>query len=194
MNDLTAAAKLSTVRLLIVGVLLSAPAAIASADESDAKAGAKKEKKVELITLADGKLLLTAPEGWIRKKPRVRFIEHEFATKAAEGDESDGRVTVMGAGGSVDANIQRWQGQFSNQTKSSIKKETIAGFEVHLVDITGTFSERRGPKRENYRMLAAIVVTDKLGKHFIKFYGPKKTVGENEKAFRGMIESLRKKK
>ena len=69
------------------------------------------------------------------------------------------------------------------------------GQEVHLVDLTGTFSDRRGPfapatKREYYRMLGAIIPTEKYGQLFLKFYGPKDLVKENEKAFGKMIDGL----
>ena len=104
----------------------------------------------------------------------------------------------MGAGGSVDANVKRWIGQFLQTKKRDVTKETIAGQEVHLVDVVGTYNDRPGPfapgvKRENYEMLAAIIVTEKSGKYFVKFYGPQKTVEANKKAFRAMIESLKMK-
>jgi hypothetical protein len=41
-------------------------------------------------------------------------------------------------------------------------------------------------------MLAAIVVTETLGSHFVRMYGPEKTVAENEKAFNAMVEGLKK--
>lgn len=50
---------------------------------------------------------------WKRVKPQSGIVEHEFAVAPTEGDEQGGRVTVMGAGGSVDANIDRWFGQFT---------------------------------------------------------------------------------
>ena len=80
-------------------------------------------------------------------------------------------------------------------------KTEIAGHEVRLVDVSGTYNDRRGPfapavKRPDYRMLAAIVSIGKkegapASNYFIKFYGPKKTVAANEKAFTAMIESLK---
>ena len=147
------------------------------------------------VSLGEGKIELTAPATWKKVAPRVRIIEYEFSVPAVEGS-TPGRVTIMGAGGSVEANVKRWMSQFSKTTKSNTTKEKIAGQEVHLVDVTGTFSDRRGPfapavKRDGYRMLAAIVVTEKLGKYFVKFYGPADTVGGAAKAFRGMIDSLK---
>ncbi len=153
------------------------------------------------IALAEGRLVLTAPEDWKREEPRSRIIEHEFSVPTAEDDEQPGRMTIMAAGGSVTANIERWYAQFKQpdggttaDTAKTEKKE-IAGIEVHLVDIAGTFTDRPNPmaagvERENYRMLAAILVGDKIGQYFVKFYGPAKTVEEQQKAFVEMIEGL----
>lgn len=165
----------------------------------------KEEAKTQPVSLADGKLTMTAPADWKSKKPAINFIEAEFATPAAEGDEIDGRLTIMRAGGGVEANIDRWLGQFtqpdgkSTKERSTISKEEIAGQEVHRVDISGTFSDRRGPlapaiERKDYRMLGAIVVTEDLGQYFVKYYGPRKTIAANEAAFDGLLKSLKVKK
>ena len=159
------------------------------------------------IKISEGKLQLAAPATWKRVKPQSGIVEHEFAVPAAEGDEQGGRVTVMGAGGSVDANIDRWFGQFTQpdggdtktKFKDKLQKLELAGVEVHLVDIAGTYKDQRGPfnpaaavEREKYRMLAAVVTSPKLGNYFIKFYGPERTVEANAKAFDAMIRSLKK--
>lgn len=167
-------------------------------------ARSEEEAADRAISLADGRFTLTAPESWKKEKPRSRIIEHEFSVPAAEGDELPGRMTIMAAGGSVDDNIKRWYGQFKQADGSSTadaaktEKKEIAGIEVHIVDISGTFMDRPSPmaegvERENYRMLGAILVGDKIGQQFIKFYAPAKTVEENEKAFSEMIESLQAK-
>ena len=119
-------------------------------------------------------------------------------------DDRPGRVTISGAGGSIKANINRWIGQFDQPDGSSTEKvakvedKKIAGQEVHLVDITGTYKDQpAGPfsggpvvERKGYRMLAAIIVNKDLGSYFIKFYGPDRTVADNRKAFEKMIDGL----
>ncbi|MFM7844409.1 MAG: hypothetical protein ACKOBW_10100 [Planctomycetota bacterium] len=158
--------------------------------------------KPEPVQLADGKLVVTAPGSWVRKQPKSRIIEHEFAIPPAEGDKQEGRFTVMGAGGGVEANIERWVGQFTQpdggatKDKTKIQKLKVGGVDVHYVDISGTYKDQPGPvapavMRENYRMLAAIIVTEKQGMHFLKFYGPKATVAGQEKAFQEMVNSLK---
>jgi hypothetical protein len=48
-------------------------------------------------------------------------------------------------------------------------------------------------ERPDYRMLAAILATKNAGTFYIKLYGPKKTIADNEAAFVKMIEGLAKK-
>jgi hypothetical protein len=146
---------------------------------------------------------LPIPEGWARKPPRSRIVEHEFEAKAAEGDEAGGRVTVMAAGGPIDDNVKRWYGQFSQpdgsstEEKAKIKKTVVAGQDVLLVDLTGTFDDRppfaasQGVQRPNYRMFGAIIQTKKAGNYFVKVTGPAKTMASHEAAFNKMVEGLK---
>lgn len=169
--------------------------------------GAEEEAGAETRTIevARGRMRLTAPENWQRRKPATRIVEHEFAAPAAEGDKAEARITVMGAGGGVQANIDRWIDQFvqpdgsASKDKAQIAKKKIGDVEVHTVSIDGTYKDRPGGGpftntpvvlREDYRMLSAILVTEKMGQYFFKMYGPKKTVDAQEQAFQQMLDSL----
>jgi hypothetical protein len=155
-----------------------------------------------LVELADGDLQLKVPASWRSETPRSRMLEHEFSIAPVEGDQAGGRMTIMRSGGGVEANIRRWQDQFTlpadadPKDVSKIEKKEIDGLEVHVVDLSGTFHDRpRGPRgpvedRENYRMLAAIVRTKGAGDYFIKFYGPQATVTKHAEAFHQMIDSV----
>ena len=132
------------------------------------------------------------------------MVETEFAIPATAEDQPAGRMTVMGAGGSVQANVDRWYGQFiqpdgsPTKDKSTTKTLKLAGCSVTLVDIPGTYKDMpMGPfgggkavERPNYRMLAAIVETPDAGNYFLKFYGPADCVSKHADGFRGMIEGL----
>jgi hypothetical protein len=175
---------------LIALSLVAAPLAV-SAEEHE-------------IGLAEGKITLEAPESWVKKTPKSRIIDFEFEVPSEEGDDTPGRMTIMGAGGTIDDNIVRWIGQFEqpdgSASKDKMKREEtkIGGQKVYLVDISGTYKDQSGPfapavKREDYRMLAAIIATEKHGQYFVKFYGPKETVAKNEQNFKKMMESLKMK-
>jgi hypothetical protein len=178
-------------RLFVVAAMLAAglsPVLSLAADEAD-------DRQIEA-----GKFALTAPEGWKREKPKSRIIEHEFSAAPSEGDESPGRITMMFSGGSLEDNIDRWKGQFSEldgDKSKETEKRTIAGQEVHVVDLSGTYLDKPAPfaagvEREDYRMLGAIIVM-KEGTYFVKFYGPQRTVTENEGQFNEQLDSLKRK-
>ena len=189
--------------LALVGACL---VLVPNAGAADAK---QKKSKADSIGIAEGKFEMTAPEGWQRKQPKTNIVEHEFEVPAADGDDRPGRLTVMGAGGSIEDNIERWYGQFrqpdggDTADQAKMEQKTVAGQEVTRVDVSGTYLDKPGGpfaggktiERENYRMLAAIVETTQKGKktgnYFIKLVGPRKTIEENEEAFDAMIDSLK---
>ena len=185
---------------------------VAPPKDSDQASVSAKEPAVILsqpVSVANGSIGLMAPKEWVKKKPKSRIVEHEFALKAAEGDNAGGRLTVTASFGSVQQNIDRWIGQFaqpkgtSAKAKAKVTKKKISGIQVHFVDINGTFKESMGgpfgPKtdRPGYRMIAAIVEIPKdvksKGNYYIKFYGPAKTIKQNEKAFMEFVQSLKMK-
>jgi gluconolactonase len=168
-----------------------------------ASPAAAEEKPVErTFAIGEGKVAFTAAEGWKKVQPKSRIVEAEFEVPAAKEDEAPGRLTAMGAGGDVEANIARWAGQFvapaGAEVKPQVDKLTVDGSEVHIVSLAGTYKDTPGGPfaggkpvmRENYRMLGAICVT-KAGNYFLKLYGPKATIAENEKSFRAMVESMK---
>lgn len=155
-----------------------------------------------VFTIADGSFSLEAPQGWKKVPPKSRIVEAEFQVAgAAEADA--GRMTVMGAGGSIEANVDRWYGQFAQPDGSATKdhattkKLKIAGCDVTVVDVSGTYKDMPGGpfaggqtvQRPGYRMLAAIVQTTD-GNYFLKFYGPAATVAAHSDGFLKMLEGM----
>ena len=162
--------------------------------------------KAATIELAGGKIKMAAPQAWKMGKPKSSMLQYEFSAPAdAKDDDSTARVTVMSAGGGVEANINRWYGQFAQPdgkaTKdvAKVEKFEVDGQMVHWVDIPGTFSESMGGgpfapgkvvKREDYRMIGVIVVDKDKGEHFIKMTGPSKVVEELSEGFKKMLKEL----
>lgn len=161
---------------------------------------AGQEAAPELIKVADGKITFPVPQGWTRKPPASRIVEHEFAADPVEGDEGSLRVTVMGAGGGIEANIERWAQQMKRGANDAkVEKKLVGGVQVYVVDISGVFQDRPGGpfaggkliERENYRMLGAIVVSEAHGQYFVKAIGPAKTVAAQEAAFRKLVDGVK---
>jgi hypothetical protein len=150
---------------------------------------------VESGDVQAGVILLTPPETWVRKPASSDFVVAEFTLPRAEGDARDGRLTVSVAGGSIEANVDRWRGQFgAKPVRDSEDAQIIAGANVTVVDFSGTFNDSRGPfapgeQREGYRMIGAIIpVGTQL--HFVKAYGPEKTIEQHHEAFQEFLQTL----
>jgi hypothetical protein len=153
-------------------------------------------------------MTLVPAKAWKKKTPRTKIVEHEFEVPVVEGDEIPGRLTVMGSGGSIDENVNRWLGQFTDaagkgltRDKAKVEKLSIGGLTVHYVDLSGTYKDAPGGPfaggattlRENYRMLGAIIENKTAGNYFLKLYGPKATIEANEKPFQDFVNSLKAK-
>jgi len=187
-----------------VSVPIVAMLAIACGVGRIAEAQPAVAEDARVFAIAEGSLSLEAPAGWQRVQPKSGIVETEFSIPPSQDGEPAGRMTVMGAGGSVQANIDRWCGQFAQpdgsatKDKAATKKLEIAGCTVTLVDVSGTYKDKpmgpfaggAGVDRPNYRMLAAIVEVPDRGNHFLKFYGPAATVAAHADGFRKMVEGI----
>ncbi len=163
--------------------------------------------KTTTVELADGKITLEAPQEWKTVQPRSNIIQYEFsAPKEVEDKDKACRVTVMGAGGSIKDNIDRWYAQFeqpdgsSTKDKSKMEVMDVAGQKVHYVDIPGTFKDSMGGPffqnkppvlRENHRMLGAIIETKGMGTHFFKITGPSESVEKLSEGFKKMLKEMK---
>ncbi len=160
---------------------------------------AEGDAKPQTIKIFD-KLTLTIPADWQTSKARSRIIEHEFATTTEEGDKSaPARITMMAAGGDIDANIERWKGQFTGGEEAKVEKMTVAGETVHLVELNGSFKETMGGgpfsggktvTRENHGMLGAIIELQDNRKYFIKVTGPAETIAAQRESFKTMLKKM----
>ncbi|WP_342377098.1 hypothetical protein NVS55_37585 [Myxococcus stipitatus] len=153
-----------------------------------------------------GGLTWTAPSEWAAQGARpMRAATYKLP--AAKGDAEPGELAVFyfgpGQGGAVDANVKRWLGQFQTADGKPVdgvaktKTEKLNGMPVTTVDVKGTYlggGPMMGPStpKPGYRLLGAIVEGSE-GAIFFKLTGPEKTVAASEKAFRKMLESVKKK-
>jgi hypothetical protein len=101
-------------------------------------------------------------------------------------------------GGSVQANIDRWYGQFSeprDQIKAQSKEVQVSGQKITYVSAEGTYQSGMpgGPKTalSNHRLLGAIVQGTQ-GSVFIKLTCPKEFAAKLESDFHKMVEGVTK--
>lgn len=161
------------------------------------------EKAASKIELANGKFVMVAPASWATVPPKSNMVQYEFSAPK-EMKEDAARITIMQASGGIDANIDRWIGQFDGVKKSDakIEKKEVSGTTLHIVDISGTFKDSMGggpfapgpvKKRENYRMIGAIIETKDSGTIFLKMTGAQATVEPLAEEFKKSLMDLKSK-
>lgn len=135
-------------------------------------------------------LTWTAPARW-QKAPNPSAMRlATYMVPRAAGDMEDAELSVTQVGGSVDANAERWVGQFGEEGKKTAKREKkkVAGLDVTIVEVEGTYTGGMGPgagPEKGWALLGAIVETPGMP-HFFKLTGPSKSV----KAARAEMEQL----
>ncbi len=112
----------------------------------------------------------------------------------ADGDAEDAEVSITQAGGSIDANAQRWIEQFDAEGQKTAKRSVrkVGGLEITIVEVEGTYSGGMGRERREetgWALVGAIIATPGMP-HFIKLTGPAKTVKAARQDFDAMIGSL----
>ena len=151
-----------------------------------------------------GGITAVAPEGWKRVAPSSSMRVAEYHLEG--GEEGENPVVAVfyfgpNQGGSVEANIERWYGQFVQPDGSSTTdrarrwERRAGGMKVTLVDISGTFSGGMGPMgasvepEPGHRMLGAILESA-IGPFFFKLTGPEEVVERWEASFEQFIDSI----
>jgi hypothetical protein len=158
----------------------------------------------EAMPASAGGLKFTAPAGWTSETPTSSMRQAQYRLPKVEGDSEDAELVVFyfqGGGGGVQANVDRWIGQFSKadgSPASDVAKtttKTVNGVPLTIVDVTGTYDSGMGPMqteatpRSNYRMLA-VVAEASGGPWFFKLTGPTKTVTKWQPSFDAFLDSI----
>lgn len=139
---------------------------------------------------------------WVQQPPENTMRLAQFQVPGARG-AGDAQVIVYyfgkGGGGSVQANIDRWQSQFSapggKPVKAVVKKSKVNGMPVTRVELNGTYARGVGmgpvgaPKPDQ-TLLASVVETPQ-GNLTFHLYGPKATVAAHRKGFEAMVNGLK---
>lgn len=141
----------------------------------------------------------TTPSRWTNGGERpMRYATYVIPKAAGDKDDAECAVFYFGPsqGGGVDANISRWIDQFEAIDSPQRSVKQVAGIQVSLVQVNGTFLAPSGPKMESqgkktgYSLLGAIA-EGPHGMVFFKLTGPKKTVHAAGPEFDALIASLK---
>lgn len=137
-------------------------------------------------------ITLTIPAGWEEHAPPNDIIQAEYRITNPAGSI---RVTMSSAGGSQEANIQRWRGQFTRGPEDpEPQQETVSidGEDAILVELVGTFRDGfgGGGEQRNHCMLGAVIPTGPAN-FFVKMTGPRAAVIEHRDEFRTLVSTAK---
>jgi hypothetical protein len=144
----------------------------------------------------------TYDKPWVRQQAASSMRAGQFLYDHAEEGLTDVELVIFffgaGGGGGIQANIDRWLGQFEGTPESKTEEKEMGGKKVTLLTAKGTYLETMAgagpfsgaPKtpKADYTMLAAILPSEQ-GDVFIKVTGPVKSVEAMQEAFSAFIAS-----
>ena len=145
-----------------------------------------------------GPLSAVAPKDWVAQQPSSSMRVAQYGLPGPAGEATLGIFFFgPGQGGSVEANIERWHGQFTQEDGQPAQgrrwTRQVGDIEITGLDISGTFSAGMGmgdsDPQADYRMLGAIAV-HRSGTVFFKMTGPAQTVEQWAASFDEFLGSL----
>jgi len=141
------------------------------------------------------------PAGWATAPNPSSMRKATYKIKRADGDPEDGELSVSQAGGSLQANIDRWAGQFEQKPGAESKRteRKVGDLKVTVVEVEGTFNAGMpgmpgGAAKPGWALLGAIVeLPGGASPWFFKLTGPQKTLAAAKGDFDKLVSSLRPK-
>ena len=140
------------------------------------------------------------PAGWQSRAPSSSMRLAEYVVPGRDGGAGAEVVVYFfgaGQGGSVDANLARWRGQFSNPdggpVAEKITRETSGAFPVTIAEWRGSYARgvgAGGAPRPDHMLVAAVVETPK-GALFFQLFGPKGAVEPQVASYLSMVKALK---
>lgn len=155
-------------------------------------------------TLALGPFSLAAPADWTIKPTTSSMRAAQFELPAPAGQEAELVVYYFGesGAGSVQDNLDRWIGQFTqtdgkdSKSVAKIEKTKLAGQEATTVSVTGHYTGMAmtpggsAVDKQDQAMLGAII-NSPSGPYYFKLVGAKQTVDANAAKFKALLGSLK---
>lgn len=151
-------------------------------------------------TLARFELDVVVPDVWPLVPSTSRMRLATLKLPRVDGDAADGEMSViqLPSGGSIDANIRRWEGQFREKPQAKTRRlQTDGGIALTLVEIEGTFSpggpmsQGKGPAAGTLLLGSIVELPHHGGLLFFKGWGPKATMERWRGEFETFMASLK---
>jgi hypothetical protein len=159
-------------------------------------------RAVEALNMAG--LAFRIPSGWVEETPSSAMRAAQYRLP---GQEGDAEMAVFhfapGQGGSIQANIDRWLGQFEpedgSEQAAGPSTETMQknGYDITVVQTEGTYQPAamgpmmpQGPPRFDSALYGVIIDAKDQGTIFLKTVGPKKTLEEHREELEDFVQNL----
>jgi hypothetical protein len=150
-----------------------------------------------------GPFTVVTPSEWTAKPITSSMRAADYLISTAPGEEAELVIYYFGedGAGSIDDNLDRWFGQFTqpdgrtSREAAKIEKTRFAGQDAIVVSVSGHFAAAamagvsEAVDKDNQSMLAAIIASP-TGPYYFKLVGATKTVDANAARFRAMLASL----
>ena len=142
------------------------------------------------------------PDTWVQQQPENTMRLAQFQVRGGLGQEPANVVVFYfgkNGGGSMEANVQRWESQFTGPdgkpVKAVLRKAKAGAMPVTWAELNGSYARGVGMGQEsaakpNQTLIAAVVETPQ-GNITFHLYGAKASVANARKAFEAMVSSLK---
>jgi hypothetical protein len=135
---------------------------------------------------------VTIPAGWEERPLASDVLLAEYRLTGVAGPA---RLTMSSTGGGIEANLARWQTQFTRTaedaepTRSTV---SVDGAEAVILELQGTFRDgfSGGDPQPGWCMLGAAIPTGPAT-FFIKLTGPRDTVFAHRDEFQQLVKTAR---
>lgn len=133
------------------------------------------------------------PPGW--RRAELTSAQQGFVDARFEIPEygEDVRLTLSTTGGGVEANLDRWIGQFRLSDGTAPRRESldVDGLQVTWIDLSGEFQGMGQSPQPGWRMLGAAFDGEPRD-FYIKLTGPEAAVAALHDEFRQFVTSARR--
>jgi hypothetical protein len=140
----------------------------------------------EAETLVVSEFTFKYGKPWIRQQVTSSMRAGQLTYDHADEKLADIDLVIyffgQGQGGGIQANLDRWVGQFEGTPESKIEEKEMSGRKVSFLTAKGTYMDSMGgpfsgnkEAKTDHMMLAAILPSDQ-GAVFLKLTGPQASV------------------
>jgi hypothetical protein len=162
-----------------------------------APAGSAAPDRPAAPAAAAGDLAWDAPASFTKVEHASPMRKATYHAPKVDPDTEAPELSVTVVGGSIDANIDRWIGQFDAAAKDTMARSTrqVSGRDVTIVELKGTFAGggmMGGPStpKPGFALLAAIIPAGERS-WFFKMTGPEASVTAARADFDALVASIR---